>query len=231
MKQLITIISIMSVVLCFSSYSTKRKTDNLLLKKDSYGIDVSRHQGRIKWSAVAKDTNIVFVYIKATEGATYTDPQYLYNLTQARKQGLKVGVYHYFRTTSSVKEQFKHFKKTCPKDSLDLIPMIDVENCGNWSREQVQKAVRELCKLVEKEYGKKPMIYSVQNTYNKYLAPEFNDFPLYLGRYGNNAPVIRGKGHYTIWQYSERSMVNGIPKQVDNCRFHQNKSIKDITLQ
>lgn len=197
-------------------------------KPEKYGIDVSRHQGRINWDKVAKDTNILFVYIKATEGATYTDPNYAYNLAGARKAGLKVGVYHYFRTTSSVKNQFKHIKKTCPKDSLDLIPMIDVENCGNWSRKQVQKAVRELCALVEKHYGCKPMIYSVQNTYNKYLAPEFNMYPLYLGRYGDNAPVINGKGHYTIWQYSENSMVNGIPKQVDRCRFHHKNSIQDI---
>jgi lysozyme len=108
--------------------------------------------------------------------------------------------------------------------------MIDVENCGNWSRKQVQKAMKQLCDLVEKHYGCKPMIYSVQNTYNKYLAPEFNVYPLYIGRFGEEEPVIKGGGHYTVWQYTPKSMVKGIPLQADRCRLHHKATVSDFSL-
>ena len=60
------------------------------------GIDVSRHQGRIEWQKVPI-RDISFVYIKATEGATYTDPYFHYNIKGAAEAGFKVGAYHYFR--------------------------------------------------------------------------------------------------------------------------------------
>ena len=209
-----------AIIACFLYSCTPQKLGPISTREETYLIDVSHHQGHIEWLTVCQDTNLKFVYIKATEGATYTDPKYDYNIKEARKAGLKVGAYHYFRTTSSVKEQFQNFKKAYPKETADLIPMIDVENCGSWERKKVQKEVRKLCSLMERYYGVKPMIYSVQNTYNKYLAPEFNTYPLYIGRYSKDAPVILGKGHYTIWQYPEPGVIEGIKKETDICRFH-----------
>lgn len=228
-KATISILIIWLLCLCYFQAQAQNKK-NILITKEFDGIDVSHHQGKIDWQKVARDTFIQFVYIKATEGSTYVDSQYQFNLSGARKAKMKVGVYHYFRTTSSVKKQFEHFKKNCPKDSLDLIPMVDVENCGKWSRSKVQKEVKRFCKLIEKHYGVKPMIYSVRNTYNKYLAPELNKYPLYIGRYGDEEPSIIGKGHYTIWQYSEKGVIKGIPLQVDLCQFHPACSIDDILM-
>ena len=56
-----------------------------------YGIDVSRYQGDIDWQTVKTDKNVSYVYLKATEGASLVDVTYRYNLTEARKAGLKVG--------------------------------------------------------------------------------------------------------------------------------------------
>ena len=64
--------------------------------QDDYdGIDVSRNNGVIKWSEVAKNKRIKFVFIKATEGKGYVDPYYRRNIAEARKAGLKVGSYHF----------------------------------------------------------------------------------------------------------------------------------------
>ncbi len=62
------------------------------------GIDVSHHQRNIDWNKVATYTNIQFVYIKATEGTTFKDPKYVYNTNEARRNGLKVGSYHFLVT-------------------------------------------------------------------------------------------------------------------------------------
>ena len=50
-------------------------------KQESFGIDVSHHNGKIKWEEVS---DVEFVYVKATEGATYVDPMYQQNIKGAR---------------------------------------------------------------------------------------------------------------------------------------------------
>ena len=51
-----------------------------------------------------------------------------------------------------------------------------------------------------------------------------------IGRYGSKAPQINGKGHYNIWQYSEKGRIKGIPKEVDLNRFHPDFDISKIKL-
>ncbi len=58
------------------------------------GIDVSKYQGRIDWTAVAT-TPVRFVILRATLGNDYRDGQYGRNAAGAREQGLTVGAYHF----------------------------------------------------------------------------------------------------------------------------------------
>ena len=165
------------------------------------GIDISSHQGYIDWAKVSSDKDIRFVYIKATEGATYRSPHYVHNLTQARRYGLLV-----------------------------VIPMLDVEVRGDWSRSQLIDSVEKFCQLTEDFYGVQPMIYSTMGFYNKNLAPHFNKHRLYIGRYSNEEPEINWEGEYTIWQYSETGIIPGIDAYVDLCRYSKDGWIDDILL-
>jgi lysozyme len=242
MKRKFVIISIISTlvvafsvcgVFAFNFGKKKTSAPKLEVPKDSVGIDVARYQGDIDWQTVSKE-KILFVYIKATEGKTYTDPKFHQNIKGAQKAGLKVGAYHFFRMTSGAREQFNHFYSQVSKYKLDLIPMIDVEVPSKEVKtiKQVQDSLDVFIKLVTQKYGKKPMIYGTQSSYNTYCAPKpkYNDLHLYIGRYGKNAPEINGKGSYTIWQYSEHGKINGIPKAVDLCRFRKGYGVKDIKL-
>lgn len=194
------------------------------------GIDISSHQAMVDWSEVSKDDNITFVYIKATEGATYSSPHYGYNVKMARQRGILVGSYHYFTTTSSVKAQFNNFITLAAASNQDLIPMIDVERRGKWSRKQLCDSVMLLAKMLEKHYGVTPMIYSTMAFYNNNLSPQFNNFHLYIGRYSKNEPIINWDGRYTIWQYSESGVVPGIDKYVDLCKFAGDRWLDDIVI-
>ena len=131
--------------------------------QESFGIDVSHHNGIINWKQVP---DVEFVYIKATEGATYVDPLYLQNIRGARARKFRVGAYHYFRTTTSVQKQFQNYKKHVMKNDIDLIPMVDVEECRKWSTVQFQDSLMRFIKLVNSYYGKAPMIYSVNTFYS-----------------------------------------------------------------
>ena len=240
MKRKFLIISIISTfviafsvggVFTFNFGKTKTSAPQRVVPKDSVGIDVARYQGDIDWQTVSME-KILFVYIKATEGKTYIDPKFHQNIKGAQKAGLKVGAYHFFRMTSGAREQFNHFYSQVSKYKMDLIPMIDVEVSSNEvkSIKQVHDSLDVFINLVTQKYGKKPMIYGTQRSYNTYCAPKYNNLHLYIGRYGKNAPEIKGEGSYTIWQYSEHGKVNGIPKAVDLCRFRKGYGVKDIKL-
>lgn len=193
------------------------------------GIDVSRYQKKIDWKRV-KAAKIEFVYIKATEGASYTDPFFRQNISGARAAGIPVGVYHFFRMTSSAQAQFAHFKRVVAGLKMDLIPMIDIEVSDGCSKAQIQKRLDQIIALFKKEYGSLPMIYSSQEFYNDYLAPRYNRYHLYLGRYGGTRPEIDGTGSYTIWQYSRKGKVDGISTDVDVCRFNPKYGIGAIKM-
>jgi len=194
------------------------------------GIDISSHQGYIDWTKVSSDKDIRFVYIKATEGATYHSPHYAHNLTQARRNGLLVGSYHYLTSTSTIDAQFENFSKFALKPIQDLIPMLDVEVRGKWSRSQLIDSVDKFCQLVENHYGVQPMIYSTMGFYNKNLTPHFNKHHLYIGRYSNAEPQINWEGEYTIWQYSETGIIPGIDAYVDLCRYRRGGWLDEILL-
>ncbi len=194
------------------------------------GIDVSHHQGIIDWPKVHTDSAITFVYIKATTGSTGIDSCYVRNVKGARKAGIKVGSYHYLTSKSSVRTQFANFAKMARKEWQDLIPMVDVENMRGWSHDQVQDSLLVFCQLIKEHYGKAPMIYGTNRSYNTYCAPDFNKYHIMIGRYGSLPPVIKGKGHYSIWQYSEKGTVPGISRYVDLDTFHPDYSIEDFCL-
>lgn len=194
-----------------------------------HGIDVSKYQGRINWKKVATDENVQFVYIKATEGADYVSPTFEQNIKEARKAGLKVGCYHFLRASSYIHEQFKNFTARCRKDEQDLAPLIDIEVKGRWTAKQVADSLQLFADMLEEHYGCKPIIYTGTNFFNKYLARDFSEgYELFIAKYSEDEPVLANGVEYTIWQFTDRGSVKGINADVDQSRFHVDKSLNDI---
>lgn len=225
------------VLLCSCDNSNQRRIDDVIRHMPSRdaeapydGIDISSYQGYIDWNKVSSDKNIRFVYIKATEGATYHSHHYAYNLSQARRNGMLVGSYHYLTSSSTIDEQFQNFSSFALKSVQDLVPMLDVEVRGTWSRSQLLDSVDKFCQLVKNHYGVQPMIYSTMEFYNKNLTPHFNKHLLYIGRYSKEPPEINWEGKYTIWQFSETGIIPGIDAYVDLCHFHKDTWVQDIIL-
>ena len=63
------------------------------------GIDVSEWQGVIDWDKV-KAAGIQFAIIRTGWGKTGVDKQFKRNVSEARRVGIKVGLYHYSYATS-----------------------------------------------------------------------------------------------------------------------------------
>ena len=211
---------------------TEQNTNSKDLVGEIYGIDVSHHQGKIEWGKVKKWKNkkLDFVYIKATEGATYIDETYKTNIKEAKENDFLVGSYHYFRTTSSIENQFQNFIKTIDKSEQDLIPLIDVEEKTNWTNKEFHKNFKAFLNMVENYFGQKPMIYTVNSFYNLNLSGKYKEYHFLIGRYGENEPNMRDKTSWTIWQFSETGKVEGIPMDVDIDVINDKYNLQDLLI-
>ena len=226
------ILSLLLITLVFGCDRKKQKPSQPFSPDGLVGIDVSNHQGLISWEKVSSigDRKVEFVYIKATEGSTHVDRRYLHNIRAARKKGILAGSYHYFRTTSEPKDQFRNFIRVADKASQDLIPVVDVEEMDKWDAVQFHEKFSEFLRLVEDHYGVKPMIYTVNSFYNGHLAGRYRDHKIFVGRYGKRKPVMKDDHGWTIWQYSETGIVAGIPKPVDLNTLNPSVSLSELRI-
>ncbi|MBR3479042.1 MAG: glycosyl hydrolase family 25 [Bacteroidaceae bacterium] len=196
-----------------------------------HGIDVSHYQGRIDWRTVAKSKEVGYVYIKATESNYMVDDTYEYNLTEARRNGIKAGSYHFFRPGVSAAGQFALFKRVIDKRKQDLLPLIDVEVTGGVSIATLHSRLQEFLKLVTEEYGRRPVIYTGRNFYNKYFADyDFYKPYLFMIAMYNTAeqPYLDNGEDYVIWQYSSKGRIDGIRGDVDQSRFVGRHTLSEI---
>ena len=194
------------------------------------GIDVSHYQGRIDWDRVAREENVKFVYIKATEGSDLVDEYYMRNLYGAKRVGIPVGVYHFYRPNVSTVTQLQNFRTTVEPWQHDLIPVIDVEKRGKGSLSQFQGRLKAFLKEVEEFYGVKPIIYTGVNFYAKYLEGKFSGYRFMVARYAEEFPGLSEDVPIVLWQYSCSSRVDGIKGHVDRSAFLDRYSIADILL-
>jgi lysozyme len=186
-----------------------------------HGIDVSRYQAQIDWASLEKledgksKVRISFAYIKATEGRSIKDPQFMDNWSKIGKTGLLRGAYHFFIPTRSAEEQASNFIKCVALKKGDLPPMLDVEKLGNQGAAKLRENMKTWLKLVEKQYGMKPIIYSYIDFYERYLADdeELAKYPLWIASYHKRK--LRLKKPWLFWQHSDRGQVEGIAEPVD----------------
>ncbi len=188
------------------------------------GIDVSKYQGTINWTKVAKDSTIRFVYVKATEGTSIQDPYYKANVKGARKAGLLVGSYHLYSSKTTAYQQMANIRKVVKKSEQDLVPVLDIE--GHHSGRLYMNRVDKLLELMETEYGVKPIIYTSEKLYKTHFAgKKYRKYHIFIANY-RGYPTTR----FTLWQYTERGHCNGIKGYVDFNRLHRNHSLGDIKM-
>lgn len=211
---------------------TIQPSGNIHTRLDYNGIDVSHHQGVIDWEKVGYDTCVQFVYIKATEGSTLIDEMYLLNVKGAKKAKIPVGSYHYLTSKSSIDNQFRNFSSVADRSFQELAPVIDIEEEGlsGWSRQDIQDSLAKMIHLIEQHYHCSPILYSYSKFYNRYLAPRFNSYRLFLAHYNINLPIVAGAGTHNIWQHSDQGVVDGIETPVDLNVFTQGTTLKDILI-
>lgn len=194
------------------------------------GIDVSHYQGKIDWRSVARSGEVAYVYVKATEGAQLVDNTYLTNIQGARRAGLKVGCYHFYRPGVSPQLQFQNFVSNVSLRHHDLIPIIDIESRGREPLTTFQGRLRNFLNMVEKHYRVRPILYTSRDFYNKYLSGPFTRYKYMIARYHSEVPELCDDAEFVMWQYSASGRVAGIRGNVDRSCFMDHFTLKDILL-
>jgi lysozyme len=195
-----------------------------------HGIDISRHQSKVNWDAVAAE-GISFAFVKATEGRRYSDTFYCRNWAEMQRVGIKRGAYHFFRPSIDAKEQADNFIATVDMQYGDLPPVVDVELDDDMPREEVAKQLKMWLYLVELRYSIRPIIYTHYKFYNKFIAGEFDKYPIWIAKYGGEAPRLGGQARWWFWQYGNRGKVKGIDGYVDfNVFYDTREELEKICL-
>jgi lysozyme len=178
---------------------------------ERYGVDVSAHQGRIDWEAVADD-GIHFAYIKVTEGGDHVDGQYLENWSAAGMAGVDRGRYHFFTLCRSGADQARNFVNMVEEQG-ELPPAVDLELAGNCARRPPSATVeRELRAFLDGIEGpERPAILYVGDDFaDRYPLALLDEHPRWKPRF-----LRRPSGPWSVWQVQGLAHVEGIDGRVD----------------
>jgi lysozyme len=179
------------------------------------GIDVSHHQGPIEWHRVAQD-DVVFAYLKASEGGDFQDSAFDTNWREASAVGIAWGAYHFFSLCKPGTEQAENFLKTIPTGVPMLAPVLDLEFDGNCPRRppaaEVRAEIAAFVQTVEAATGQSVILYVPEPFYTKYLKEPGPNRRLWA-RSIWRSPSYAGK--WTLWQYHQRGKVDGVSGDVD----------------
>ena len=194
------------------------------------GIDISKHNGDIDFDQV-RDDNYQFVFIKASEGKTYRDEAFEHNYRQARKAGLKVGAYHFFRKNRTAREQADNLLQAIEGKELDLPLVIDLEddwgNGATVSREMALERVMDMIEILNGK-GYQVMIYTNMDGYNKYYKDMLADHDLWLCSFTSSDNL--SSMSYRFHQFSHEGSVQGVDGDVDLNVFRGSRSEWDRYL-
>ncbi len=191
------------------------------------GIDVSHHQKDINWATVANRYDLHFAFVKATEGSDFTDSLFCQNWETLQELGIRRGAYHYFRSYGCGHDQALHFLQTVDLSPGDLAPVLDLETTDGMPADKMLEEVRIWLQTVERSLNVRPIIYTNQNFYEKYLAGVFDNHPLWIARYSDDAPLLSGGAQWSFWQYSNEGCIDGVSQKVDLNVFHGTPEMLD----
>lgn len=186
------------------------------------GIDVSKYQGAINWSAV-KNAGYQFAFIKIGSAKSGLDPYFGVNMTNANAAGVKTGAYIYSYATSvegAIAEA--NFAIAALEPYTVSMPVVyDLEDAvhKNMSKEALGALTVAFCETI-KAAGYYPVLYANKSWATKKIA----DVPYdkWIAQYSD----VCEYPDPAFWQFSSSGSVPGISGKVDlNFQFKDYSSL------
>ena len=208
-------------------------SNNLPNKKGkANGIDVSRWQGKIDWSSVASsgiDYAMIRIGFRGENGIIYKDDYADYNIQEAVKNNILVGVY-FFSTAKTKSEAIEEAEWTANSIATYPISYPVVYDCEGFNSknsrmqkldasERTNNALAFLNKI--KSYGYDTAFYSskshLENNWETNRLEKKHK--IWLAEYpASPYPTVKKptySGNVDMWQHTNRGKVSGISGNVD----------------
>lgn len=187
------------------------------------GIDVSKWNGTINWTAV-KNSGVNYAIIRcgyrgSSTGALIQDPKFKANIQGATAAGIKVGVYFFTQAVNEV-EAVEEASMT-----LDLIKgyklsypvFLDVESSGGRAdgldKNTRTAVVNAFCKTIQNG-GYTAGIYANKTWFeSKMNTASLSGYKIWLAQYKEKPTYTATR--YDMWQYTSKGKISGISGNVD----------------
>lgn len=192
---------------------------------DFNGIDVSHWQGTIDWKKVY-DSGVRNAIIKlgGSDAGTYTDKSFERNYTEARKNGLRIGVYWFtgknFCTVEDGIREAEECIKRLGDRVLDYPIYCDIE-AQPTDKNGITQAVMTFCGTIHDKYGRAVGVYGsdIAGFRDRMDIDAIQAYPyisIWVARYGSAPRWVK---KFDIWQSSSNGSVPGISGRVDTDVF------------
>ena len=189
------------------------------------GIDVSHYQGTVNWTSV-KNSGRTFGFAKATEGTTYTDPNFAANWKNMKAAGVIPGAYHFGHPGTDAVAQAKYFVNTVKaaqgglSGGLQLV--LDIETTDGQSAAAVKTWIQTFVTEIQTLTGKPAIIYTGFYFWRDSAGNSTNNYncPLWIASYTASPTIPAAWTTYTFWQYSDSGTVSGVSGGVDVDKFN-----------
>ncbi len=217
------------LVACMASWRALRAREpHADIDRERYpvtGVDLSAHNGAVCFDSLAA-SGIDFVYLKASEGTSFRDKAFLRNYGAARRAGLAVGAYHFFRFDCDGALQSVNFLKAIDSLKPDLPLAIDVEEWRNAPGETTAIVRERLGILVAllRARGHRVIIYTNKQGHARFVRNGFaaQDSPdVWICSF--TTPPL-GHEAWRLWQHSHIGRVPGVRGHVDLNTFNGSRA-------
>ena len=186
-----------------------------------HGTDVSKYQRSVDWHT-AKASGISFAFIKATEGGDLVDDYFAEHWRNTRAAGIPRGAYHFYYFCRPAHEQAAWFIRNVPREKGSLPPILDME----WNPDsptcklrppaaKVRSEMKTFLEIVERHYGKKPIIYTSIDFFEDNGLRSFTGYPYWLRSVAGHPTSRYGDHPFVFWQYTGTGVVPGIKGNAD----------------
>ena len=194
-----------------------------IIEGEFKGIDVSSWQGDINWEKISQ-SNIDFVMIRCGYRSIETDEikidnKFIYNISEANKYGIPVGIYFY-STAININEAVEEasYVLNLIKDYEVLFPIVyDFEVFNKYRAQdtgilEINDNAIEFMDYIE-EHGYESMLYTNLHSLQYYWDYDrIKDRKIWFAQYMED---IDNKSDYHMWQYSDNGRIDGILGKVD----------------
>ncbi len=227
------IFAILSGIVAFGISANQGSGNFVNIDKEvAFGIDVSSHNGKIDWKTVSKNIDFAFIRVACRgykNGEIFTDKKAHYNLRNAIKHDIPVGVYIYSQATTAEEavEEAEYTLKIVKRYNITLPIVIDFEYATNkkgdfdgrlynakLSKEESTEILNAFCEKIAQR-GYTPCIYASSNIYKRHIDTDaiYDKTKIWVADYNK---TVTYSGDYDFWQFSNQGSCPGInSKYVD----------------